>query len=77
MFVKFLKFVAEKPRIPFYPFIFLYHENMEFRVFCGIFNEIFKKFRISFLTHFKEPKSWPNYGFRQQFWILILTALEK
>ena len=37
MFVKFLKFVAENPRIPFYPFIFLYHENMEFRVFLWHF----------------------------------------
>ena len=40
MFVKFLKFVAENPRIPFYWLIFLYHENMEFHVFCGFFNEI-------------------------------------
>ena len=53
MFVKFLKFVAENPRIPFYPFIFLYHENMEFRVFCGIFNEIFKKFQILFFPFMK------------------------
>ena len=53
MFVKFLKFVAENPRIPFYPFIFLYHENMEFRVFCGIFNEIFKKFQILFFPYMK------------------------
>ena len=45
-----LKFVAENPRIPFYRFIFLYHENMEFRVFCGIFNEIFKKFQILFFS---------------------------
>ena len=48
-----LKFVAENPRIPFYPFIFLYHENMEFRVFCGIFNEIFKKFQILFFQYIK------------------------
>ena len=53
MFVKFLIFVAENPRIPFYPFIFLYHENMEFRVFCGIFNEIFKKFQILFFPYMK------------------------
>ena len=53
MFVKFLKFVAENPRIPFYPFIFLYHENMEFRVFCGIFNEIFKNFQILFFPYMK------------------------
>ena len=48
-----LKFVAENPRIPFYPFIFLYHKNMEFRVFCGIFNEIFKKFQILFFPYIK------------------------
>ena len=53
MFVKFLKFVAENPRIPFYPFIILYHENMEFRVFGGIFNEIFKKFQILFFPYMK------------------------
>ena len=53
MFVKFLKFVAENPRIPFYPFIFLYHENMKFRVFCGIFNEFFKKFQILFFPYMK------------------------
>ena len=49
----FVKFVAENPRIPFYPFIFLYHENMEFLVFCGIFNEIFKKFQILFFPYMK------------------------
>ena len=38
-----LKFVAENPRIPFYQFIFLYHENMEFRVF-------FEK-KLNFLKH--------------------------
>ena len=48
-----LKFVAENPRIPFYRFIFLYHENMEFRVFCGFFNEIFKKFQILFFPYMK------------------------
>ena len=48
-----LKFVAENPRIPFYRFIFLYHENMEFHVFCGIFNEIFKKFQILFFPYKK------------------------
>ena len=48
-----LKFVAENPRIPFYRFIFLYHENMEFRVFCGFFNEIFKTFQILFFPYMK------------------------
>ena len=43
MFVKFFIFVAENPRIPFYPFIFLYHENMEFRVFLWHFQWNFEK----------------------------------
>ena len=48
MFVKFFKFVAENPRIPFYPFIFLYHENMEFRVFVAFSMKFLKNFKISF-----------------------------
>ena len=48
-----LKFVAENPRIPFYQFIFLYHENMEFRVFFEKKIEIFKKFQILLFQYIK------------------------
>ena len=59
MFVKFLKFVAENPRIPFYPFIFLSHETWNSMFFVAFSMKFFKNFKFYFF-HTWNYNFWPT-----------------